>query len=259
SSYLIKTICENRITAIHFVPSMLSAFLQDKNAGQCSTLQHVICIGEALPIELQERFFTILPHAQLHNLYGPTEAAVVVTYWKCERRSGDRIVPIGRPVANTQIYILDRVMQPVPIGAVGELHIGGIQVASGYFARPELTAEKFVPNPFGEGRLYKTGDRARHQPDGAIEFLGRIDHQLKLRGFRVELGEIEAVLEQHPAVRDAVVVVREHASGDKSLLAYVAGELSELDNTLLRDFLKAKVPDFMVPSNIVALQELPLN
>ena len=259
SHYLIETICENRITAIHFVPSMLSAFLEDQNAGRCSSLQHVVCAGEALPVELQERFFAVLPHARLHNLYGPTEAAVVVTYWKCERGSDDRIVPIGRPVANTQIYILDRAMQPVPTGAVGEIHIGGVQVARGYLARPELTAEKFVPNPFGEGRLYKTGDLARYRTDGAIEFLGRSDYQVKLRGFRIEIGEIEAVLTEHPTVRDAVVMVRPNKLGGNRLVAYVAGDLSRLKVSELRASLKAKLPNYMLPSAIVAIEKFPLS
>jgi amino acid adenylation domain-containing protein len=259
SRYLLDIVCKNGVTTLEFVPAMLAAFLEEKEVGRCLSLRRVISGGEGLPSDLQERFFAALPHAELHNSYGPTETTVDVTFWKCEPGVGDTKTPIGCPVANTEAYILDRAMQPVPVGAAGELHIGGVQVARGYLARPEITAEKFVPNPFSEGRLYKTGDLARYRSDGTIEYIGRIDQQVKIRGFRIELGEIEAVLAQHPAVRDAVVVIREHASGDKSLLAYVAGELSELDNTLLRDFLKAKVPDFMVPSNIMALQELPLN
>jgi amino acid adenylation domain-containing protein len=257
SNYLIKTICENRITAIHFVPSMLSAFLEDKDVGRCSSLRYVISIGEPLPVELQERFFAVLPHAQLHNLYGPTEAAVVVTYWKCERGSGERIVPIGRPVANTQLYILDGAMEPVPVGVTGELHIGGVQVARGYLNRPELTAKAFVPNPFGEGRLYKTGDLARHRSDGAIEFLGRIDHQVKLRGFRIELGEIEAVIEKHPAVRECVAVVREDkVASSSSLVGYVVA--SDVTAAELRQHAQKSLPDYMVPSALVFLEELPL-
>ncbi len=259
SRYLVDTICKNAVTTLEFVPAMLAAFLEEKEVGRCSSLRRVISGGEVLPLDLQERFFAALPRAELHNSYGPTETTVDVTFWKCEPGDDDTKPPIGRPIANTQAYILDRAMQPVPLGAAGELHIGGVQLARGYLARPGLTAEKFVPNPFGKGRLYKTGDLARSLPDGAIEYVGRIDQQVKIRGFRIELGEIEAVLAQHPAVREAVVVVREHAFSDKRLLAYVAGELSELDNTVLRDFLKEKLPDFMVPSNIMALEELPLN
>lgn len=259
SHYLIKTISENRITAILFVPSMLSVFIEDKNTGRCSSLRYVICAGEALPVELQERFFSVLPHAELHNLYGPTEAAVLVTSWKCERGSEGRVVPIGRPVANTQIYVLDRVMQPIPTGAVGEIHISGVQVAYGYLGRTELTAEKFVPNPFGEGRLYKTGDLGRYRVDGAIEFLGRIDHQVKLRGFRIELGEIETVLMGHPAVHSAVVMARQNKPEENRLVAYVAGNLSELKVPELYALLKAKLPSYMVPSAIVLLEKFPLN
>ena len=150
-------------------------------------------------------------------------------------------------------------MQPVPTGAVGEIHIGGVQVASGYLARPELTAEKFVRNPFDEGRIYKTGDLARYRIDGAIEFLGRIDHQVKLRGFRIELGEIEAILVAHPAVHGAVVTARQNKSEENRLVAYVTGDLSRLKVTDLRALLKAKLPNYMMPSVIVVLEKLPLN
>ncbi len=228
SAYLIETIRAENITTLHFVPSMLSAFLTDKDASECSKLKRVICSGEALSPETQNRFFEALPDVELHNLYGPTEAAVDVTYWKCKPDANSATIPIGRPVANTSIYILDKGMQPVPIGCSGELHIGGVQLARGYLARPDLTAEKFVANPFGEGRLYKTGDLARFRAGTdskgitAIEYLGRIDHQVKIRGFRIELGEIEAVLRQQPDVLDCAVVSREDAPGDKRLVAYIA-------------------------------------
>jgi amino acid adenylation domain-containing protein len=221
SPYLIKIIRKNAITTIHFVPSMLAAFLEDTEAALCASLRRVICSGEALHFELQERFFATLPDTELHNLYGPTEAAVDVTFWKCERGSGEPIVPIGRPVANTQIYVLNQAMQPVPIGVTGELYIGGVQLARGYLVRPELTAEKFVPNPFDEGRLYKTGDLARYRSNGAIEFLGRIDHQVKLRGFRIELGEVESVLRQHNSVNECAVLAREDRLGHKRLVGYL--------------------------------------
>ena len=223
SAYLVKLISEQQITTLHFVPSMLRVFLEATGLETCGSLRQVMCSGEALPFELQERFFVQL-NAELHNLYGPTEAAVDVTFWACERASERRIVPIGRPIANTQIYILDSHLQPVPIGVPGELHIGGVGLARGYLNRPELTAEKFIPDPFSaeaDARLYKTGDLARYLPDGNIEYLGRIDHQVKVRGFRIELGEIEAVLSQHPAVREAVVIAREDMQGDKQLVAYV--------------------------------------
>jgi amino acid adenylation domain-containing protein len=177
SAYLVNTINEKDITTIHFVPSMLQLFLEDWNVGSCKGLKRVICSGEALPYELQERFFHSLD-SELHNLYGPTEAAVDVTYWPCRRHSEVRSVPIGRPVANTQIYILDRRMRPVPVGVPGELHIGGIQVARGYVNRPDLTAGKFIPDPFSAepgAHLYKTGDLCKFLPDGAIDYLGRLD------------------------------------------------------------------------------------
>jgi surfactin family lipopeptide synthetase C len=259
SQYLIRVICENAITTLHFVPSMLAAFLEDKDAAHCLSLGRVICSGEALPFELQERFFSTLPATQLHNLYGPTEAAVDVTFWQCERGPGESMVPIGHPVANTQVYILDRAMQPVPPGVGGELHIGGVQLARGYLARPELTAEKFVSNPFGGGRLYKTGDLARYRSEGTIEFLGRIDHQVKLRGFRIELGEIESVLRKHPAVRDCVVLAREDQRADsKRLVAYALLD-EELTTQALRRHAAAFLPDYMVPSALVVLEKLPLN
>jgi amino acid adenylation domain-containing protein len=256
SRYLIKTICEKNITAIHFVPSMLSAFLEDEDAARCSCLRLVICAGEALTVELQERFFAVLPNAELHNNYGPTEAGVV-TYWQCKRGLGEITVPIGRPIANTQIYIMDRAMQPAPIGVPGELHIGGVQLARGYLARPELTGKAFIPNPFGEGRLYKTGDLARYRENAAIEFLGRIDQQVKLRGQRIELGEIEAVLKKHEAVRDCVVVMRQE-SGDahKRLVAYVVADGLSVEE--LCQHAQKILPDYMVPPAVVFLQALPL-
>jgi amino acid adenylation domain-containing protein len=257
SRYLADTICEHSITTLHFVPPMLAAFLQDEDARRCTSLRRVICSGEVLPFESQERFFATLPKAELYNLYGPTEAAVDVTFWKCQRDLGDRNVPIGRPVANTQIYILDPTMQPVPTGVAGELHIGGVQLARGYLARPKLTAEKFVLNPFGEGRLYKSGDLARYRADGVIEYIGRIDHQVKLRGFRVELGEIEAVLEKHPGVRQCIaLVVGNRSEFDKRLAAYVIASCISVDE--LRRHAQNNLPDYMVPSAFVFLDQLPL-
>jgi acyl-coenzyme A synthetase/AMP-(fatty) acid ligase len=220
----------------------------------------VFCSGEALPIELQDRFFSHLS-AELHNLYGPTEAAVDVTYWECQRSSSFRTIPIGRPIANIQMYILDSRLEPVPVGVSGELHIGGIGLARGYLNRPELTAEKFIPDPFSqapEARLYKTGDLARYRPDGAIEYLGRLDFQVKLRGFRIELGEIETVLKLHPSVREAVVVAREDAPGDRRLVAYVAPASASAPASELREYLTTRLPSYMVPSAFVFLDAFPL-
>ncbi|GET41100.1 amino acid adenylation [Microseira wollei NIES-4236] len=340
SAYLVKTIAEEKITTIHFVPSMLQIFLEEQGLETCQSLRQVMCSGEALPWQLQERFFTRL-NAELHNLYGPTEAAVDVTFWRCNSEIGAgkmptpqnqsnscgvgagkmptpqnqsnscgvgvppapradegdfckrSIVPIGRPIANTQIYLLDANLQPVPVGVPGELHIGGVGVARGYLNRPDLTAEKFISNPFrASAKLYKTGDLARYLPDGTIEYLGRIDRQVKIRGFRIELGEIEAALQQHPNLREAIVLVREtkekslqvnlvndledtesiselrrflkgkpesEKPADKRLIAYcVKNEQPAPTVTELRRFLKTKLPEYMVPSAFVMLDALPL-
>jgi amino acid adenylation domain-containing protein len=259
AAYLVKLIRKQGITVLHFVPSMLRVFLREPGVEKCESLRHVICSGEALPYDLQEQFFRLLP-SQLHNLYGPTEAAVDVTHWTCRRGDGRKVVPIGRPVANTQIYILDCHLEPVPVGVVGELHIGGVQVGRGYHKRPELTAERFIPDPFSkdpEARLYKTGDLCRWLADGAAEYLGRMDFQVKIRGFRIELGEIEEVLREYPGVREAVVVVREE--GEKRLVAYTVlrGE-SACTTAELRDYLKQQLPEYMVPAAWVALPALPL-
>jgi amino acid adenylation domain-containing protein len=262
NDYLIKLIADQGITTIHFVPSMLQLFLEESGLEGCHSLKRVICSGEALTYDLQQRFFERL-EATLYNLYGPTEAAVDVTHWQCQPKRGPSgTVPIGRPVANTQLYILDRHGQPVPIGVAGELHIGGIQVARGYLNRPDLTAEKFVLDPFSnnpDARLYKTGDLARYRPDGNIEFLGRLDFQVKLRGFRIELGEIEAVLAQYPTVREAVVLVREDGPDDRRLVAYVVRAADSMVSWgELRAFLHSKLPDYMVPATFVQLQAVPL-
>jgi amino acid adenylation domain-containing protein len=260
--YLARTIVAEGISTLHFVPSMLRVFLEAPEAAGCAaTVKRVICSGEALPAELVRRFFERLPGVELHNLYGPTEAAVDVTYWACE--PGDRrgLVPIGRPVANTRIHILDRELRPLPVGAPGELLIGGVQVGRGYLARPDLTADRFVPDPVsGEAgaRLYRTGDLARLLPDGAVDFLGRIDHQVKLRGLRIELGEIEAALSRHPAVAQAVVVMREGSPGNQLLAAYYvpAGGAVEADE--LRAALRKELPEHMVPTWLLPLPALPL-
>ena len=226
---LARTIVEESVTTLHFVPAMLQAFLEEPAAARCGSVRQVMASGEALPAALQERFFERLPGAALHNLYGPTEAAVDVTFWACEPGSARAAVPIGRPVANTAIHLLDAGFEPVPVGVPGELSIGGVQVGRGYFGRPELTAERFVPAPAGEpgGRLYRTGDLVRRLPAGEVEFLGRIDHQVKIRGLRIELGEIESALARHPGVQEAVVLAAAGPSGDaadRRLVAYLVPE-----------------------------------
>ncbi|HXH37708.1 MAG TPA: amino acid adenylation domain-containing protein, partial [Thermoanaerobaculia bacterium] len=261
--YLADTIRRHHITTLHFVPSMLQVFLEHAEASQCLSLRRVVCSGEALPSALARRFAERLPHATLYNLYGPTEAAVDVTAWTCPATEIPDAIPIGRPIANTQIYILDRYGAPVPVGVAGELHIAGVQVARGYLNRPELTAERFVTDPFaGEAgaRMYKTGDLARWQDDGNIEYLGRNDFQVKLRGFRIELGEIEARLTEHEAVREAVVVAREEKAGEKRLVVYYtpSPDRAEPSAADLRAFLSERLPEYMVPAVYVPLDAMPL-
>jgi amino acid adenylation domain-containing protein len=260
SNYLINLIVQEQVTTMHFVPSMLQVFLQEDSLENCSSLKQVFCSGEALSFELKERFFEHL-ECELHNLYGPTEAAIDVTFWQCQPQENPQLVPIGRPIANTQIYILDRQMQPVPIGVTGELYIGGDGLARGYLNRPELTQEKFIPNLFSpdkSARLYKTGDLARYLPDGNIEFLGRIDHQVKIRGFRIELGEIESLLNAQEQVESCVVIAAENTLDNKRLVAYIVTESKSLSTKQLREQLKQQLPEYMVPSTYVFLDTLPL-
>ena len=198
---LVDLIQSSQITTLHFVPSMLKVFLEEAGVSNCTRIRRVICSGEALPASMVNQFASVLS-AELHNLYGPTEAAVDVSYWPCPTDGSTETVPIGRPVWNTQLYILDRNLSPVPIGVGGELYLGGVQLARGYLNRADLTAERFVPDPFSAqpgARLYKTGDLVKYLSDGNVEYLGRLDHQVKIRGFRIELGEIENALLQHLA------------------------------------------------------------
>ncbi|CAL9507650.1 Dimodular nonribosomal peptide synthase [Actinosynnema sp. ALI-1.44] len=238
-AYLADLIARERVTTVHFVPSMLRAFVE--SGARPESLRRVICSGEALPSDIGQA----LPHT--HNLYGPTEAAVDVTYWPVAEGAGETTVPIGRPVWNTQVYVLDRALRPVPDGVAGELYLGGVQLAQGYLNRPGLTASRFVANPFAPGeRLYRTGDLVRRRGD-ALEYLGRTDDQVKLRGFRVELGEVEAAASAVEGVRQAAVVVR-----DDRLVAYVVGRAD------IRDDLARVLPEHMVPAVVVELPELPL-
>ncbi|WP_289500830.1 amino acid adenylation domain-containing protein [Gloeocapsopsis sp. IPPAS B-1203] len=264
SAYLVKLIAEQQITTIAMVPAMLRLFLEEREVDACKCLRYVFCGGEALPAELQTHFFTRLNLDNvLHNVYGPTEASIDATYWCCDRNSNYQIAPIGRPIANTQVYILSAELQPVFVGVPGELYISGAGLARGYLNRPQLTAEKFIPHPFNSepgSRLYKTGDLARFLPDGNIEFLGRIDHQLKIRGFRIELEEIEAVLRQHDCVKHSVVMGREDTPGDKRLVAYIIPSQEQAPTTSeLRCFLKERLPDYMIPAVFIILKSLPLN
>jgi aryl carrier-like protein len=242
---------------------MLQVFLEQVDAAQCATLVRVVCSGEALPAPLVKRFHALLPRVELHNLYGPTEAAVDVTAWQCVADDARDTIPIGRPVANTQLYILDKRLRPVPIGVAGELYLAGVQVGRGYLNRPELTAERFVHDPFAasaDARMYRTGDLARYQADGNVVYLGRIDHQVKIRGFRIELGEIEGALGAIPGVKEAVVTVKEDHGGDRRLVAHVVpdGAAEQEDPARLRTALAMVLPDYMVPAHFILHDRLPL-
>ncbi|OCW23265.1 non-ribosomal peptide synthetase, partial [Pseudomonas sp. S3E12] len=249
---LIETIGEHGITTLHFVPSMLQAFIHEPGVPRCASLKRIVCSGEALPLDAQLQVFAKLPQAGLFNLYGPTEAAIDVTHWTCIDEGRDA-VPIGRPIANLGTYVLDAQLNPVPAGVAGELYLGGTGLARSYHRRPALTAERFVPSPFGDGaRLYRTGDRVRQRDDGVIDYLGRLDHQVKLRGLRIELGEIETRLMQHTAVREAVVLVH----GGKQLVAYLV--LEGEAPTDLKAWLLGSLPEYMVPTHMVPLAKLPV-
>jgi len=258
--YLSGLVREQRVTVAHFVPSMLDAMLEEPGLEtDLASLRRVICSGEALPAALAERFHRTLPNVELHNLYGPTETAVDVTWHRCV--PGEPLVPIGRPVANTRVEILDAGGERVLIGVAGELCVGGVQVARGYVGRPALTADRFVPDRYGAagGRLYRTGDLARWLPDGEIEYLGRIDDQVKIHGFRIELGEIEAALTDEPGVRAAVAIARPDHLGSLRVVAYVLPEGP--DGIAVDDLsgrLRRRLPEYMMPAAYVVLGELPV-
>ena len=259
---LVSLIQSAGVTVIHFVPSLLNAFVNQEGVEQCRSLRLVLAGGEALAYELQERFFAALPGAALANQYGPTEASIDVTFWDCVRDSRARKVPIGRPNANNRVYILNRHLQPVPLGVGGELYIGGVAVGRGYWSRPGLTAEKFLPDPYGAApgaRMYRTGDLARFMQDGAVEFLGRVDQQVKVRGFRIELGEVEAALAECPSVAEAAVVFREESDGERRVAAYVVPRPGHDFNVMqLREDLSRSLPDYMIPAAFVRMDALPL-
>ena len=283
AEHLIALIQSARVTTLFMVPSQLQMLLELPAFAACHSLQHIFCSGEALPFALQQRFFAVMPTpVMLHNLYGPTEASVECTFWDCERDTKRNFVPVGRPIANYQIHILDEQGQPVPIGTPGELHIGGIGLARGYWRREELTAERFLVSSFEslvsrfeanlnssqletqnsqpKTRLYRTGDLARWHADGVIECLGRIDFQVKIRGHRIELGEIEAALRTHESVRECVVTAREDVPGDQRLVAYIVPQQTDLPtNGVLRAHLQQKLPDYMLPAAFVPLTAFPLS
>lgn len=258
--YLLQLIEDDRVSVMHFVPSMLRLFLESVSGPRCPSLRQVICSGEALPIAAVDRFFELFPRVGLGNLYGPTEAAVDVTCWNCRPDDPRRVVPIGWPIANTHMYILGSRLELLPVGEVGDLYIGGVQVGMGYVSRPDLTAERFIPDPFVPGgRMYKTGDLGRWLDDGVVEYLGRSDHQVKIRGFRIELGEIEAQIEKSPVVASAVVVATELEPGDMALVAYAVPRPGVvLDAEPIREGLRSTLPEFMVPRVILFLSSMPL-
>ncbi|WPO69809.1 non-ribosomal peptide synthetase [Streptomyces sp. KN37] len=266
--YVASLIREQGVTTVHFVPSMLEVFLAEVSVGECGGLRRVFCSGEALSVAAQERFFEVFPGVELHNLYGPTEASVDVTAWRCV--PGALSVPIGAPVANTRVFVLDAGLQPVPVGVGGELYLAGVQLARGYVGRPGLTAERFVADPFAAGRrMYRTGDVVRWDAGGQLEYLGRADEQVKIRGFRIEPGEVRAVVAAHPQVVQAAVVAREDMPGDIHLVAYVVptGQADGMDEreegdelaAAVREFAAGRLPEYMVPSAVVVLDALPLN
>ena len=246
-----------QVTLINTVPSAMAELLRSQALPP--SVRTVNLAGEPLTVELVRQIHQWPNVRKVYDLYGPSETT---TYSTFALRRPEGPYTIGRPVANTQLFVLDEQRQPVPIGVPGELYIGGEGLARGYLNRPELTAEKFVPHPFSSdpaARLYRTGDRARYRPDGNLEYLGRLDYQIKLRGFRIELGEIEAVLRQHEAVAKALVMAREDQTGDKRLVAYVVAKTQAAPGLgELRSFLRAKLPDYMVPSAFVCLQSFPL-
>jgi amino acid adenylation domain-containing protein/non-ribosomal peptide synthase protein (TIGR01720 family) len=254
---IVELVQQFQVTTLHFVPPLLQLFIEDVDVAQCSSLRRLFSGGEALPAELRNRVLKTLPNVQLHNRYGPTETAINVTHWHCRTEDGERS-PIGRPLGNVLCRILDNELNPLPAGVPGELCIGGVGLARGYLRRPGLTAERFVPDPLGEEgtRLYRTGDRARWSAEGVIEYLGRFDQQIKLRGFRVEPEEIEARLLAQTGVRQAVVLLRDTQSGTQLIGWYTAD--SEVTPEQLRSALAAELPDYMVPAQLMRLDSLPL-
>ncbi|WP_315752519.1 MULTISPECIES: non-ribosomal peptide synthase/polyketide synthase [unclassified Bradyrhizobium] len=254
---LVDAVTAHGVTTLHFVPQMLAQFVAEPEAQRCVTLKRLFSGGEALPVPLKDQVYAVFPAIRFDNRYGPTEALINASFWNCRAASGTR-VPIGFPIPGTILRILDTDLNPVAEGTTGELHIGGDGLARGYLGRAALTAERFIPDPFGPpgARLYRSGDLARWRSDGAIDYVGRADHQVKVRGFRIELGEIEARLLQQPSVTAAVVIAREFGAG-RQLVGYVCGD-GALDGEMLRDALSATLPDYMVPARIVVLDRLPL-
>lgn len=262
TGYLIDLVNQHQITYIHFVPSMLYLFLQEADQQKCPSLIRVLASGEAVSKDLEQRFVKAFPDVELWNLYGPTEAAIHVTYWLCGQSDSSTTVPIGYPLTNTRLYVVDNNLKLQPPGVAGELLLAGVQIARGYVNRPDLTTDRFIADPFVQdypGRVYRTGDLVRMRDDGVVEYIGRNDFQVKLRGQRIELGEIEAVISQYPGVTQSVVLAREDRKNDQRLVAYLMTQDGAAPETqAMRDHLRAALPDYMVPSHFVVLEKFPL-
>lgn len=261
NAYLWETIKKERISYVQFVPTMLQTFLSAEQCEDLSFLKHVFLCGEPLSAALNERFCSLMS-AQLHNLYGPTEAAVFITNWTSDRDLGRTVIPIGKAIPENAMYVLNDRYETVAPGEVGELFISGIGLARGYFGRADLTAERFVPDPFSKepgARMYHTGDLGCWLPDGNLECLGRNDDQVKVRGFRIELGEISTVLEQHIGVNQAVTVVREDQPGDQRICVYfIPDNVYSPSVSELRSHLQQRLPEYMIPSYFVEMEVFPL-
>jgi len=262
TAYLVRRIAEAEVTDTSFPPSLLRLLLDDREFAACTHLHTVITGGETVPPDLPPAFYRLFPQTALENRYGPTEATVSVTRWICPRAGEPGPVPIGRPIAGAEVYVLDPELEPVPAGVAGELFLGGTSLARGYLGRPARTAQTFLPHPWSTragARLYRTGDLARWRPDGTLVFAGRIDQQVKIRGYRVELGEIETVLRQHPGIREAAVV--DLPDGDsRRLAAYVVpADEAQFTASDLESWLGEQLPDHMIPSAFVVLDALPTN
>ena len=280
--YLTQIIQQESISHLHFVPSMLNVMLSDGDWPKCDSVKQVICIGEALSYELQQKFFAKQSqskgNAELHNLYGPTEASIVVSYWQCQPDSSLNLVPIGKPIQNTQLLVLDNHLKLAPLGAEGELYIGGLGLAQGYLNKPELTAERFINHPFnqslsqsfsqpfsqqGSEKLYRTGDLVRLLDDGNIDYIGRLDHQVKIRGLRIELGEIEFILNQHKEVNSAQLAVKLDQRDEPNLVAYIQWHDPLVDSESLINKLKhtltSQLPSYMVPEHYLFIEQWPLS
>jgi non-ribosomal peptide synthetase component F len=257
--YLSAVIRQERVTTVQFVPSMLDTFLAQPSSAECAdALRRVVCSGEALSSALVDAFHARLPGVRLFNLYGPTEAAIEVSALEC--LAGRARITIGHPIDNARLHVLDPNAVPTPIGVPGELHIGGVPVARGYWRRPALTAQRFVPDPFGDGaRLYRTGDLARVCPDGAIDYLGRLDQQVKIRGVRVELGEVETALCRYPGIRAAAVDVRPASAGGQRLIGYLVCDGVPPSPADLRKHMVELLPQAMIPGAYVVVPDLPVN